>query len=159
MLDGKPLRASRKLPLARNQQENLDFYHEALVSFLVAGVDEWVWTAECYVDTYFGSEPENSTYLEGEYGSDPATGGFTWLRYPVWNPREYFLIVLARRVMQVKSEWSALITEFDNRLLTYVSLTANGPIETKFSCAERSCRKITSCAISSTTRNLPKQKN
>ena len=119
-LQGRRLRASRKLPLARNNAQEQDYYHEAHISFLVAGVDEWFWTAYCCVDTYFGSEPENRTYLDGRYGSDPATGGSRWLKFPIWNPREYFLFVLARRITQATREWSALIDAFEERMVAHV---------------------------------------
>ena len=120
-LHKRQLRASRKLPLARNRKEEEYYYHEAHISFLVAGADEWFWTAYCCVDTYFGSEPDSRTYLDGQYGVDPATGGSLWLKHPIWNPREYFLYVLVRRTIQATREWRALIDAFEERMVAYVS--------------------------------------
>lgn len=122
-LGRRSLRAFRKLPLARDKAEEEYYYYEAHTSFLVTGVDEWFWTLYCCVDTYFGSEPEYRTYLDGQYGSDPATGGFLWLKFPRWNPREYFLVVLSRRMMQATREWRALIDAFEERMEEYVSST------------------------------------
>ncbi|OCK86435.1 hypothetical protein K432DRAFT_284700 [Lepidopterella palustris CBS 459.81] len=122
-LGRRSLRAFRKLPLARDKAEEEYYYYEAHTSFLVTGVDEWFWTLYCCVDTYFGSEPEYRTYLDGQYGSDPATGGFLWLKFPRWNPREYFLVVLSRRMMQATREWRALIDAFEERMEEYEERT------------------------------------
>ncbi|KAF2137333.1 uncharacterized protein K452DRAFT_236025, partial [Aplosporella prunicola CBS 121167] len=110
---------SRKLPLARNHGEDQDYYHECQLSLLVTGVDEWFWTGYCLVDTYYGSEEEWSTYFEGDDSSEPATGGASTLQYPIWNPREYFLAVLARRMAQATLEWRVLVTAFKERMEDY----------------------------------------
>ena len=120
ILDGKPLRASRPLPLARNAIERADHYHEAQISVLVTGPDEWVWTSYCGVDTYFGSEPESKTYLSDNHPTEPATSGAVALKYPTWNPREFVLRVLSRRMAQATKEWGALIDTFNDRMVTYV---------------------------------------
>jgi hypothetical protein len=123
-IQGKPLRSSQKLPLARNFAEKQDFYHEGHLSLLVTGVDEWLWTAYCCVDTYFGSECNWEGYLDKyQYGYDAPMGGggpSAWIKHPNWNPREYFLLVLAQRMKQAVAEWSALINAFEERLVSYV---------------------------------------
>ncbi|KAF2234442.1 hypothetical protein EV356DRAFT_466610 [Viridothelium virens] len=133
LLNGQPFRKSRSLPLPRSQKkdEEQDFFHEAQVSMLLYGIDEWVWTAYCCVDTYFGSEPGHRTYHEGSeddsgmsYGVDAPSGGSRELRFPTWNPREYFLMVLARRMMQATREWTNLVHVFEERLIHYEE-TAN----------------------------------
>lgn len=125
-LHQRPLRASRHLPLARQciPAESDDHYYEAQLSLTVVGVDEWLWTAYCCVDTYFpGGEPSNRSYLASIVPADPPSGGGLWLNNPEWKPRQYFLIVLARRIMQAAREWSALVNAFEDRLISYVSLT------------------------------------
>lgn len=94
--------------------------HEAQISFLVAGIDEWYWTAYCCVDKYFGSEETIQSYLDKQL--DAPIGGYGRLtEFPVWNPREYFLIVLSRRIRQVTREWSSLVVTLEERLQSYVS--------------------------------------
>jgi hypothetical protein len=104
--DGKPFRVGRKLPLAMGRGLTADnyYYYESQISVLVTGVDEWLWSSYCCADTYFGTEPGKHTYLEGKEPSEPATGGSKPLMYPMWNPREFFLCVLSRRVMQAVGE-------------------------------------------------------
>jgi hypothetical protein len=125
---GRSLRRSDYLP-AREIDDEPDFmYHEAQISFLLFGPDEWFWTAYCFVDTYFGSEYTTEEYLNATTGPpvnasvplDAPTGGAKFLNEPVWNPREYFLLVLARRMEQVSKEWSDLVAAVNERLESYV---------------------------------------
>jgi hypothetical protein len=119
-VDDKELRSSRTLPLPRNKDEGQDFYYEFQLSVLVTGVDEWLWTSYCCVDTYYGSEPDRRAYLEDVHPVEPASGGGASLDFPLWNPREYYLVVLSRRVSQATREWGALIETFEERMITYV---------------------------------------
>jgi hypothetical protein len=59
------------------------------------------------------------TALNGE-GLDPASGGAKTLEFPFWNPRDYWLIILAQRIDQVTMEWRDLMRRFDQRLEHYV---------------------------------------
>jgi len=95
------------------------YYYDAHISFLITGVDEWCWTAYCCVDTFFGSEQSLDEYLACE--DDGPIGGGRSAFFPAWSPREYFLIVLSRRFMQVTQEWGNIIHELNLRLDTYVS--------------------------------------
>ena len=120
-LDDHCLRTSRALPLGRPEEESHDFYHEAHASLLVTGVDEWVWTAYFCVDTYFGAESNWQSYPNiGSSGHDGPTGGWIFQKHPFWNPREYFLAVLKRRMIQVTAEWTVLIDTYQQRLNHYV---------------------------------------
>lgn len=115
---------SRPLPLPRpNSNEDKDFYYEAQISVLVTGVDEFLWTSICCVDTFFGCETGRKDYLEDDAPVEPATGGSSPLRYPMWNPREFFLVVLSRRIARATREWSTLIEAFEERMNAYVSST------------------------------------
>ncbi|EKG16111.1 hypothetical protein MPH_06677 [Macrophomina phaseolina MS6] len=117
---GRRLRSTRLLPLSDGREL---YFHECQISLLVTGVDEWVWTGYCFVDSYFGKEEDYEDYFKttpnDPYGRDPATGGTRWLRYPLWNPREYFLWVLAARVTQATQEWTLLINTFEERMDNY----------------------------------------
>ncbi len=119
----RPLRSHHLLPLPRLLSEAVDpgHYYEAQLSLIVTGVDEWLWTAYCCVDTYFGAENDWQSYPErADFGYDGPTGGWAWQKYPYWNPREYYLTVLARRMLQATAEWQALVDTFEERLITYV---------------------------------------
>ncbi|ETI29380.1 hypothetical protein G647_01833 [Cladophialophora carrionii CBS 160.54] len=109
-------RAYPMLPNYKQPQDQL-YYYDAQISVLVTGVDEWYWTAYCCVDT-FSKEPEKvETYMRHKSDGPSAGGGAE--HYPLWNPREYFLLVLSRRCTQVAREWEAVINDLIARLDTY----------------------------------------
>ena len=90
---------------------------------LITGVDEWLWSCHCFVDNYYNSvreKPEDFETGDGK-GKDAPTGQYLSLQFPVWNPRQYFLVILARRMMQIASEWTNLTRAFNARLMSYVS--------------------------------------
>lgn len=62
-----------------------------------------------------------STYLipEEDGGHDPASGGAYRLDFPFWNPRDYWLVVLASRIDQATMEWRNLLQNYDQRLEHY----------------------------------------
>ena len=96
--------------------------YEAQISVVIVGIDEWVWTTYCCTETYFGSEETVDFYHMR--GLDAPLGGARPTHYPVWNPREYFLLVLASRMNQITKEWSNLVTALEERMQYHVS---NGP--------------------------------
>jgi hypothetical protein len=123
MINGRPLRQARSLPLARDKDERKDYYYEGQISLLVCGPDEWRWTSYCLVDTYFGCEDSWQSYLKHNPPMEPATGGSQPLELStLWNPREYFLTVLGRRLRQATSESIALFDALLDRLNTEVNL-------------------------------------
>lgn len=132
-IKGKPLRRSETLPLRKFSDDNEDLhFHEAQTSSLCWGTDEWFWTELFLVDTYYGSEPGLKTYLDPSTpadnpgdGSDPPLGGAGSMKYnPYFDPREYFLRKLDRRLDQVAKEYSALTETFNHRMENYVSRTS-----------------------------------
>lgn len=123
ILHGKRLRTSTSLPLGRKKLTEALTYHKAKISCLITGVDDFLWTSYCFVDTYFGSEHMKSVYLKSLNGKglDPATGGAMNLDHPFWNPRDYWLTILSQRIDQATMEWRNLLLTFDQRLEHYVS--------------------------------------
>lgn len=119
--DLRGLRRCGKFVANRERSGDPEFLYEAQVSFVVVGVDEWVWTAYCLVETYFGSEQTIEYYHEG--GFDAPSGGARSTLYPVWNPREYFLFILSLRAKQVTQEWSNLVEALEQRLQHHVRQT------------------------------------
>ncbi|KAI9811173.1 MAG: hypothetical protein M1827_005624 [Pycnora praestabilis] len=101
------------IPISQSS-DRTEYFHEAQISFIVTGIDEWYWTAYCCADTYFGSEETAQFYLNEELDAPSGAGKST--TNPVWNPREYFLLVLSRRMNQIRKEWDNLITSLDDRL-------------------------------------------
>ena len=116
--DARGLRRSCAFPSGLDSPELKERLYEAQVSVLVTGVDEWVWTAYCCVETYFGSEKSVKHYHENNL--DALTGGETFSGFPVWNPREYFISVLSRRLRQITKEWSNIVEALEQWLRNYV---------------------------------------
>ncbi|KAF2869771.1 hypothetical protein BDV95DRAFT_497619 [Massariosphaeria phaeospora] len=119
----KPLRTTEPLPLREwsTDEEELHFY-EAQTSSLSLGPDEWFWTEYFLVDTYFGSEQKLHEYIanypSGD-GFDPPLGGRGTMNPPCFDPREYWLFKVDRRVHQVTVEYTSLIETFNKRMEEY----------------------------------------
>lgn len=96
-----------------------EYLYEAQISILVVGVDEWFWTAYCLTDTFFGGNRTVQDYFDDN--SDAPTGGDKPAKYPVWNPRGYFILVLFRRMRQATKEWGNVVSTLDARLTKLVS--------------------------------------
>jgi hypothetical protein len=86
----------------------------------VTGVDEWQYTSYCCVDTYFGKESGHGAYFHPPTLMEPASGGLKELKYPLWNPRDYFLCILSIRIDETVWESLALINSFEERMEEYV---------------------------------------
>ena len=100
------------------------FFYEAQISSLCIGPDEWFWTEYFLVETYFGSETNIPTYFEDQDPDnhvDPPLGNVGRMDVPRFDPREYFLLKLERRILQATKEYAALINTFDARMQDYVS--------------------------------------
>jgi hypothetical protein len=106
------------LEMETGESQNDSFYFQAQISFLLTGVDEWHWTAYCCVDRVFGSEKDPEWYISRQFDGPPGGGRVEFL--PVWNPREYFLLVCARRLNQATKEWTNVILKLESRLDEYV---------------------------------------
>lgn len=99
-----------------------EFFHEAQVSVLLVGIDEWVWTLYCLVEGQF-EETHDPAELEQyvTHMRDAPSGNYVPYTMPIWNPREYFLLVLCRRMGQATLEWQNLVETLDQRLKDLVS--------------------------------------
>ena len=114
----RPLRRCEQLPPELSDHLKNEFLYEAQISVLITGFDEWFWTAYCFVDTFFSKEEPAKFCYDREV--DAPSGGERWIGYPVWNPREYFLFILARRFRQATKEWSIVVRTLDARLQSSV---------------------------------------
>ena len=118
------LRTSLTLPLGDPSKDRLEFF-EAQISFLACGVDEWVWTTYFFEDDYFTDDVRVERDWIGPppfKGLDAPIGRHRSLQHPIWNPREYFLAAMSRRMTQVTKEWRNLISTFDELMVEYVSI-------------------------------------
>jgi hypothetical protein len=86
-----------------------EYIYESQISVMVSGIDNWVWTAYCFVDVYF--KGDTHTEKVEHYSSDainrmePHSCGKHAADRPVWDPRKYFLRALSARMEQVREEW------------------------------------------------------
>ncbi|KAI9370227.1 hypothetical protein BJX61DRAFT_544848 [Aspergillus egyptiacus] len=81
--------------------------YEAQLSLIVFGADEFFWTAYFCEDVYFRATNPISEYLQDKL--DGPSAGLRMSRFPIWDPRYYFLYVLAIRMRQITMEWAVLV--------------------------------------------------
>jgi hypothetical protein len=127
--NANPLRQSRDVSFLNwNSPGSPGFLYEAQISCVVAGSDEWVWAAYCFVDTYFDAgddarETVQSYYNDslGDYGArmDPLTFGVIDADKSIQNPRTYFLTVFRIRIKQVKREWQQVVAKVQHSVREY----------------------------------------
>jgi len=131
-VDGSPLRRSEEvihlkmtdsIPTRTNKMQ--DYIHEAQISVLVNGVDDWVWAAYCFVDVYFKDARHSERvhyYSDPRVPMDPHSCGKHPANPPIWIPREYFLRALQARIEQVKHEWNNSVSRLIQQIEPYARL-------------------------------------
>jgi hypothetical protein len=128
---GIPLRRSEEvmyLPIQGHgslPSENLpEYIYESQISVMVSGIDDWVWTAYCFVDVYFKGNKHTETVEH--YSSDainrmdPHSCGKHAADRPVWDPRKYFLRSLSARMEQAREEWDNSVSLLMYQIDPYV---------------------------------------
>lgn len=70
------------------------------------GVDDFFWTAYFCEDAYFRTSNPILEHLQ-DMGDGPS-GGARMSKFPLWDPRYYFLSVLVIRVDQIVMEWEVI---------------------------------------------------
>lgn len=133
--DGTPLRQSWNFPyLSRSKSASTSvdkplLLYEAQISIAVAGLDDWVWIAYGFIDTYFDSEESvegydqlnQSSWKAGAGRPDPLMAGqVTATGVPIWAPREYFLKVVKIRTFKALREWRLIVDKVENEVEQYV---------------------------------------
>jgi hypothetical protein len=131
-IDGTPLRQSWELPSLTRSLSALRysdnpakryFLYEAQTSVAVTGIDDFVWTAYGFVDTYFGSDESVDRYqrwTSRKARPDPLAAGQIEATLPIPTPREYFLKVLEIRIHQVRREMRHIVEIVENEIKQYV---------------------------------------
>lgn len=118
-IDERGLRRRGKLHRSICLSGKPEYLYEAQISILVTGVDEWFWTAYCLTDTFFGCNKTVRQYYDDR--ADAPSGGDKPAHYPIWNPREYFIRVVFRRMRQATKEWGNIVSNLDARIGKLVS--------------------------------------
>lgn len=131
--DKKPLRNLWPLSfLSKSHGSNCEvdqnthgFLHDAQFSFVVTGHNNSTWTAWALADTYFYDEEngENNKDMLAFYDGvdkefDPLVR--KGVDTPIWDPREYFLVVLRTRLKQIVKKWRAIVYEMKSSVEDYV---------------------------------------
>lgn len=158
--DGSALRSTKDLSFltkpnqsGTSYQNRASYLHEAQSSCAVTGYNNNIWTACSLTDTYYHSSQDsddNEDMLpyyandaddteetdeteDTEEKWDPLTIGMCDANKPPWDPREYFLLILNRRLEQAKEEWLNIVHNLQEKLESYVS--AHTPKRTNTSCS------------------------
>lgn len=82
------------------------------------GVEEFFWTAYFCEDAYFRASNPVAEYLQDEV--DGPSSGVRMNRFPIWDPRFYFVSVLVIRPSQITMEWKVLLEIISGDLDKYV---------------------------------------
>ncbi|KAI1067962.1 hypothetical protein LB507_004501 [Fusarium sp. FIESC RH6] len=114
-----------------NLQEKL-VLHQGVYSFSATGVTEEHWTAYCFDDEFFESEPriledEGEMQSPEEYLDpilDEVDVGDTATQ---WRPRQYSLVALAKRIDKVHGHHTLVHAVFKHSLDSYAHSIRNGP--------------------------------
>ena len=95
--------------------------HEAQISFALCGPDDGRWVGYAFVDTEFDGEDltEDNFSYEGIH-EDPIALDKMDANLPIWDPREYFLMIVEIRMAQVMKEWEYLVRTVERSITRYV---------------------------------------
>ncbi|PLN75475.1 hypothetical protein BDW42DRAFT_189231 [Aspergillus taichungensis] len=110
--DARGLRKSRSFRLPSPGSH--DRIHEVQISLVVIGVDEFFWMAYFSEDSYFRNNHPISEYLQDK--TDGPSLGLRLCKFPIWDPRYYFLWILSIRMGQVTMEWRVLVETVEGHL-------------------------------------------
>ena len=93
--------------------------NQAHISCVVTGTDLQRWVAYKFIDSYYDPAAIDSVeYVELQRGDDtdslchdPFTRGTTDANEPVWDPLEFFFLLLNIRLDQIKHEWQNIVAK------------------------------------------------
>ncbi|KAK2016887.1 hypothetical protein LZ32DRAFT_667170 [Colletotrichum eremochloae] len=134
--NGDPWRSSTDLSFllgfrgSGGDGEPTECLYEAQTSLVVSGPNASIWTACLLTDTYFrdqldANDEELLSYHEAAWINDglyydPLTCGVHDATIPVWNPREYYCLVLMVRITRIKEEWIKIYYHLTDRIDAYL---------------------------------------
>lgn len=93
------------------------------------GLSDWRWVAYAFEkNTFDERDLEDETYPYENFQEDPIAKVDADL--PIWDPREYFLLIFNTRMCQVLEEWRNLVRWIERSIEGYVCCCSN-PSATK----------------------------
>jgi len=92
--------------------------HEAQISCVVAGSDDWRWVGYGFVDTEIDGFLTDLS--KDDLSFDRIAAGELEANFPIWRPRDYWLRLFEIRIEQVRKEWEYLIHKVDLSVNQYV---------------------------------------
>jgi hypothetical protein len=132
--DGTPLRQKWPWPslsgtvnssrITDKVDEEYSLY-EAQISVAITGIDDSIWTAYGFVDTFCRPEESIKGYHQSSGGNgraDPLAAGVFDTNIS-WTPRQYFLKVFEIRINQVLGEWNLIVDMMENEVERYYDLS------------------------------------
>jgi hypothetical protein len=98
---------------------------EGHFSFAICGLCDNRWVAYAFDDTESHHEDLSKRLFFGGVHWDPIASGrgndIVPAEFPIWNPRDYFLNILVRRLCEAVDSWEALVRAIERRVMDYVS--------------------------------------
>jgi hypothetical protein len=134
-LNKTPLRtAMRVSSLCLGETSDTGFLYKAHKSFMIAGIDQWRWTAYLFADSYFDGD-SGETMLEHQAqwdcGSqapilDPLARGEIGVSDLLSrDPRQYFTTAFRAQLTQIEHEWRFVIENMEEHLDNLVRVSTN----------------------------------
>jgi hypothetical protein len=116
----KPLRDWRNLSFMASSLG----IHESHMAFTVCGVADRRWVAYAFRDTDYDEDremDESDFNYDGVVADQIAADVFRPVdaNRPIWNPREYYLMIVSRQLDQIVGEWAKLIRIFEKDIRTH----------------------------------------
>ena len=93
--------------------------HQSHISFVMYGLSDRRWVAYAFdKNTFDDKDLEDDIYPYEKFQEDPIAKVDADL--PIWDPREYFLLIFKTRMYQVLKEWRNLIRGLERSIEGYV---------------------------------------
>ena len=92
--------------------------HEAEISYVVTGSDDWRWIGYAFVDTELDGLLTDLS--EDDLSFDRVAAGEIQAKLPLWRPRDHWIKVLDIRIEQVRQEWEYLVYKLGLSINRYV---------------------------------------
>jgi hypothetical protein len=108
--EGEPLRSSTNLSFMGLESKGCDPYlHEAMISILLTGIDNWTWVALCCPDAFFETKDLTKHFAgmnDKTTSPDPLTRGDYVVGANIKDPRVYFLKVILVWIRKILRDWN-----------------------------------------------------
>ena len=93
--------------------------HQSHISLVMYGLSDRRWVAYAFdKNTFDDKDLEDEIYSYEKFHEDPIAKVDADL--PIWDPREYFLLIFKTRMYQVLKEWRNLIRWIERSVDGYV---------------------------------------